>query len=191
MEEKLKQKADKFGFENEEFISQHLPELEKKFGTVSNKLSNDSKTLNNKNKFTFGSKAAEDSELNELLDMPPTPESLPSAIQSKVIRYDVKSSDNNKITGGINDFANKSKIKKNNKNPIPAQEFAPLKKIQSESSKTANKVLIPSSQSRYTNLSKASSNSKTESNFIESTQMNEIIATRTTTYNLPNVSKIS
>ena len=30
IEEKLKQQADKFGFENKEFISQHLSELENK-----------------------------------------------------------------------------------------------------------------------------------------------------------------
>ena len=69
--------------------------MEKNIRTVNNKFNNDSKTLINKNNITFWFKIVEDSDLNELLEMPLTPESLLFAVLSKVILYDVKSSINN------------------------------------------------------------------------------------------------
>ena len=185
----MKQQAQKFGFDNDEFLKKTLPELEKKFGPAYNKFNNESKIIGNTGSFSSGSEAINNSDLNDLLDIPPIPESFPSSLQPKVIKYDTKSISNkyNKSSGGLNDPSKKgNKSKGRNGNLIPVQDFAPLKRIQSESVENS-KNLKSESKNKSLNSSKVLNNTKSDCIFIENISMNEIIATKTTTYKIPNV----
>jgi hypothetical protein len=112
MEEQLQQKASQFGFENEEFIKNNLPMLEKKYGPVNN-FDND----------------------DPANDLPPMPDPLPSHLQSKVIKYNTKAASTTNKQSEIcsfDQFKKTSKKKTSTKASIPTQSFAPLKKAKSD-----------------------------------------------------------
>jgi hypothetical protein len=80
MEEKLKQQANQFGFENEDFLKNNVPQWEKKFGQMNSSQMTTMKQ-NNEN---------QDSDHE---DMPPMPDTLPSHLKTKVVRHNAGQND--------------------------------------------------------------------------------------------------